>query len=120
MSVLEEIDSAISAHGQWKHKLREIIRSGESEHTVAHVRSDKNCSFGKWLHIRIDPAVKSSAHYKAAVDLHAKFHEEAAKVLELGLKGETDAATSAMSLTSPFTQTSAALTAKLNDWKSSL
>ena len=118
--IQDEIKQAISAHGKWKHKLRSIIDSGESDVTASHVKADNNCSFGKWLHGRINPNEKGSPHYAAVVQLHAEFHQEAAKILELGLKGDKDAANAAMALTSPFSQISAKLTQELNKWLDSL
>ncbi len=120
MSITDEINSAISAHGQWKQKLRKIIDPGESEYTITHVESDKNCSFGKWLYERISPEHKNSPQYARAVELHAQFHKEAAKVMSLGMRGEKEAANKAMGLTAAFSQTSAALTKELNNWKGSL
>ena len=53
MSVHDEIDKAISAHGMWKQKLRNAIDTGECESTPAKVKMDNNCAFGKWLYERI-------------------------------------------------------------------
>lgn len=89
MAISEEIGKAITAHGQWKQKLRSAIDTGTSESTPERVRKDNNCSFGKWLHDRIDENDKSSPHYLEAVKLHAKFHVEAASVLKLALAGRT-------------------------------
>lgn len=120
MSIFEEIDKAISAHGSWKHKLRQIIEVGESEYTVEHVSSDRNCGFGKWLHERIPDERKQSDFYHSAVAHHADFHKEAAKVLALGLAGKKEEASQAMSLNSPFAQISAKLTKELKAWQQSL
>lgn len=120
MSIKEEIDNAIAAHGQWKHKLRKAIDTGESESTPERVKQDNNCAFGKWLHVRIDASAKASAHYPKAVSLHAEFHKIAGHVLDLALKGEKDQASSLISLGSEFSKLSAQLTKELKTWQESL
>ena len=49
MTKLTIFDKAVFAHSQWKHRLREAIKTGESEWTVAEVRADDRCDFGEWL-----------------------------------------------------------------------
>ncbi len=120
MSVHDEIDKAISAHGMWKQKLRKAIDTGESESTPDKVKMDNNCAFGKWLHERIDPSVKTSAMYKEVVDLHASFHKEAGTILDLALKGEKEQANELMKLGQNFAKYSGALTIKMKEWKQSL
>lgn len=120
MSVKEEIDMAIGAHGAWKQKLRTAIETGECESTPERVKQDNNCSFGKWLHERIDPSTKSSAYYQEALTLHAEFHKEAGRILEIALNGEKDEAKDQLKIGSHFAKTSANLTKKLQEWKSTL
>jgi len=43
----EEITKAISAHGNWKQRLRQAIESGNSEYTVEKLKVDNQCDFGK-------------------------------------------------------------------------
>ncbi len=120
MSVHEEITNAISAHGQWKQKLRTAIATGECESTPDKVKMDCNCSFGKWLHERIDPFHKTSPFYPQVVELHAQFHREAGNILELALTGHQEEASNLLSLGSDFAKYSAKLTHVMGDWKSSL
>lgn len=120
MSVYDEIDKAISAHGMWKHKLRSAIDTRECESTPDKVKMDNNCAFGKWLHERIDPSVKSSPYYSEIVNLHAQFHKEAGTILELALDGDKDQANKLMGLGQKFSKCSAALTRKMTEWKDSL
>ena len=120
MTIHDEISQAISAHGKWKQKLRSAINTGQCESTPAKVKKDNNCSFGKWLHGRIDPTHKDSQYYPKIVDLHAKFHQEAGAILELALNGKTDEANSLLGLTSDFAKYSAQLTATMKDWQNSL
>ncbi|WP_028025436.1 CZB domain-containing protein [Enterovibrio calviensis] len=117
MSIRTEIDNAVGAHGAWKQKLRTAINTGECESTPDKVKQDNNCSFGKWLHHRIDGEHKRSDFYKEVVDLHAAFHREAGAILELALNGDKDTANERMKLGSQFAVLSANLTAKMRDWQ---
>jgi len=119
MSVHDEIDKAISAHGMWKQKLRTAIESGESESTPEKVSSDKNCSFGKWLHERIDPSAKESSYYGEIVQLHAEFHVAAGEILRLALLGDQEKANQLMGLSEDFAQKSGYLTKKMQEWQAS-
>ncbi|MDH5611216.1 MAG: CZB domain-containing protein [Gammaproteobacteria bacterium] len=120
MSVHEEINKAIAAHAMWKQKLRVAIDTGVCESTPDKVKMDNNCAFGKWLHERIDPKVKGTAHYKEVVDLHARFHKEAGSILELALNGNTDDANKLMKIGSNFSSLSAGLTLKMKSWREHL
>ena len=104
MSIHEEITNAISAHGAWKHKLRKAIDSGTSESTPDKVKMDNNCSFGKWLHERIEPSAKSSPFYDEVVKLHARFHAAAGEILALAIDGQKDKANELMGATKDFSR----------------
>jgi len=116
----EEIEKAIEAHGAWKKKLRDAIDTGTSESTPEKVSQDNNCSFGKWLHERIDPEAKNDPHYPSAVELHAKFHKEAGKILALALDGKKDDATKGIAIGSDFYTATNELTKHMKDWRDSL
>lgn len=120
MATHDEIDKAIGAHGQWKQKLRTAIDTGQSESTPTKVRQDDNCSFGQWLHNRIDPDVKDTPHYSKIVSLHAQFHEEAGAILALALKGEKDDANDRMKLGGKFASISGQLISTMKEWQSTL
>ncbi len=119
MSELHPIDRAIAAHAKWKSNLRLAIDTGRSEYTVERVRPDYLCDFGKWLLDR-PPAVKTGEHYRNVRDLHARFHLEASRVLELALTGHRDEATAAMAMGGSFASVSAKLTAAMTAWKKAL
>lgn len=120
MSVKDEISKAISAHGQWKQKLRTAIQTGECESTPSKVKQDNNCAFGKWLHERIDGGAKGSVYYSDVVDLHAEFHQQAGAILELAVNGDPEQARGLMGLGQPFAKYSSALTLKLKEWQAAL
>jgi hypothetical protein len=101
MELRIDFDQIINNHSRWKHLLKKVIESGQSEFTVAHVRDAHHCAFGKWLY---SPDGKSLPHYSKVVELHQHFHEEAAKVLELALQGHFYQASEQLKLGSPFSQ----------------
>ncbi|MBL4583954.1 MAG: CZB domain-containing protein [Pseudomonadales bacterium] len=116
MSIQQEIEKAIAAHGAWKQKLRSAIDLGTSESTPDKVCKDNNCSFGKWLHERIDPSAKDSPFYPTVLKLHAQFHVAAADILTLALRGEKEKANELMGLTKDFAKYSGELTRKMKEW----
>lgn len=120
MSIRDEIPKAISAHGQWKVKLKRAIDTGECDSTPAKVKRDNNCSFGKWLHERIETQHRSTPYYNEVVKLHADFHKEAGSILELALNGSKDEATQKLGLGSDFSSLSSRLTKKMTEWLNSL
>ncbi|KXF80926.1 CZB domain-containing protein [Enterovibrio coralii] len=117
MTIIKEIDAAVGAHGAWKQKLRNAINTGECESTPERVKQDNNCSFGKWLHYRIEEQYKASPYYEEVVSLHAAFHREAGSILALALNGDVEAASEKMKLCSEFSSLSASLTAKMREWQ---
>ncbi len=116
MSIPEEIQNAIAAHGMWKHRLRSAVDTGKSEFSVAVVCLDNQCPFGKWLH-SVASELKASPRWKCVKVAHADFHREAAKVLELALSGRQPEARDALSFTGKFAAASARLTQEMMAWK---
>ncbi|MGP0047572.1 MAG: CZB domain-containing protein [Solirubrobacteraceae bacterium] len=97
--------------------LGSAIASGKSEFDVATVRQDDKCDFGQWLNHSSAAQDRTSAHYKAAKQLHADFHTEAARVLALAVGGKKAEAEQGMALGSTFATTSGKLTHELMAWK---
>lgn len=84
-------DEAISAHVNWKTKLRALC-SGQGEVDAATLGRDDVCVLGKWLN---DEGARYSAEaqYRLVKDAHLKFHRVASKVAELAKSGKRAAAT---------------------------
>jgi hypothetical protein len=116
----QQITAAVSAHGQWKARLATAIKEGKSEFTPAVVRQDNQCPFGKWLYGEVDAASKTSPHYAKVKTLHAAFHENAAKVLDLAVSGKAAEATAAMAIGGDFAKASSQITVALGEWSRSL
>lgn len=119
MANKDEITKAIGAHGLWKQRLRQAIDTGKSDFTVEKVRPDNNCDFGKWLH-GLAAGDKTSAHWKTVQELHANFHQEASRVLDLALKGKKPDAEKGIAPDSPFAKVSTSLTGAMMKWKESI
>ncbi len=118
---VEMIQKAIATHAKWKARLRTAVSTGEFDVTPAVVRADNRCEFGKWLYgPDFAAADKETQNYRAAADLHAKFHQEAAKIVELATSGNKDEAERAMGLEGSYTKASSALTRELVRWRVSL
>ncbi|MFN4277837.1 MAG: methyl-accepting chemotaxis protein [Ferrovibrio sp.] len=88
--VLTAIDKAVSAHAQWKNRLRVAVETRQSDITPDHACKDNLCQFGKWLYgdaLGISRAEKG-ADYEAIRHMHAEFHVQAAETLKKALAGD--------------------------------
>lgn len=74
-----DLDKALSAHAEWKVKLRTAIAKCETM-DVAKVSADNCCELGKWLHGADKPKLQNVAAYRDLVTKHATFHKEAGRV----------------------------------------
>lgn len=118
MIKVEMIQKAIAAHARWKARLRSAVDTGKFDVTVAIVKTDDQCEFGKWLYgPDFSAAERQTQNFRAAKDLHAKFHLEAAKVVEWATSGHKDMAEEAMGLQGSYTKASSALTRELVEWR---
>lgn len=76
-----DLEKALTAHAEWKTKLRMAIQKKErlDEATIA---GDRNCPFGQWLHGEARQNYARLPSHAACVGRHAEFHREAAAVAE--------------------------------------
>jgi len=117
MKFKEEIKSAVGAHGVWKKKLKSAITTGEIDVSVATIRAEKQCSFGKWLYgPTITAKQKKSEYFQKVQELHAVFHEKAAQVAQLAIAGEKIRAEKMLNVKGEFTIASAELTTTMIAW----
>ena len=119
MSHSQEIDNALNAHGAWKQRLLSAIEAGSSEFQVPAVKVDNGCAFGKWFYA-LPMDMRSSEHGVKVQKLHAAFHQEAARILELAVNKKKAEATAAIGLGSQYSNTSGQLAMALNSWKRAL
>jgi hypothetical protein len=113
------IQKAIAAHANWKARLRSAVATGHlDEVPVATVKMDNHCEFGKWLHgPAFSGAEKQTEGFRKALELHARFHREAAKIVELAAAGRKRDAENAMGFEGGYTKASSALTNELVLWR---
>ena len=91
--LVEEINSAIGAHGMWKMRLRTAVRTGRSEVHSSIACCDDQCAFGKWLYgPDFDASTRAGMPYQVVKRLHAEFHQCAGSVLSYVERGNTAAA----------------------------
>lgn len=117
--VAGEIEKALQAHGMWKHRLQAAIETGKTEHSVGTVKVDNACAFGKWLY-SLPASEQGSETWKTVQKLHASFHEEAGRILDLALTNrKTEAVTALTDNTGRFATSSEELTTILLKWRES-
>lgn len=116
-TIKEQIRAGIAAHGQWKTRLLDAIQTGKSEFNPSTVKMDNQCAFGKWMYSLPEKErnCKSCLEIKEA---HAKFHQTAAKILELALAGKRAEAEKEMAIGSDYARDSAHLVHLLSHWNS--
>jgi hypothetical protein len=119
MSDSEKIGKAISAHADWKLRLKSAIDTGKSEWTVERVNPDNLCDFGKWLY-SLPESDRQNIHWPTVRELHAIFHKEAARVLGLALNGKPQEARDAMAFGSLYATNSSKLTWAMMEWRKSI
>jgi hypothetical protein len=113
-----QIDKAIAAHTKWKTRLTEAIESGKLDTPLATVASDHQCDFGRWLYGNtIDGGHKDTTHYEEVKQLHASFHQAAARVAEMATAGKATDARKLMEPSGDFTDRSVKLVRSLLAWK---
>ncbi len=84
---------------------------------MAEIAPDDLCVFGEWLYgDQIADYEKASPAYHEVVRLHARFHAEAAHVLELALAGRRWEAAAAMGDGSAYARASVDLVNALAAW----
>jgi hypothetical protein len=118
MASSAEIDHAIGAHALWKSRLKMTIESGRIDMPVDSIRRDDQCDFGKWLQGKaLSAADKATADCRKVDELHRRFHQTAARVVELALSGRKAEAETMMILGGEYAAISDKLTEAMTDWK---
>ncbi len=119
MTAKDQIASAIAAHQEWKARLIHAIQQGSSDYQPTIVEKDDQCALGHWL-CDCDPELLQSIHYQTVRQLHADFHREAARILELALNGQRGQACLALGLGSQYVKISSALVLEMRKWERDL
>ena len=74
-------DEAIQAHVLWKMKLGDYLRNPDGSLKSQDIQVDNKCELGQWLHSD-GSKWNFLPEYSNLLFEHARFHEEAAKVVE--------------------------------------
>ncbi|WP_156906176.1 CZB domain-containing protein [Novosphingobium acidiphilum] len=118
-AIIDEVNSAIGAHGMWKMRLRTAIMSGQCEITAAHACRDDKCAFGTWIYgPSLDAQVRAGVPYQVIKRLHAEFHQTAGGVLAQVERGNMADAKATMD--GEFADRSEKLVRALTKWKGEL
>ena len=118
-AIIEEINTAIGAHGKWKFRLKTAINTGTADVTPDQVSCDDQCEFGKWLYgPTISPEVAEGMPYMVVKRLHGEFHQIAGAVMIKAISGQSEAAQTL--LDGDFSAKSQVLTKVLSKWKREL
>jgi hypothetical protein len=114
MELAAHLRLAQASHAMWRHLLASALGTGRTARPVDEVRREDACDFGAWLlgteRLRESPA------FAPVRELHLRFHEEAARALELVLDGQPEAAERALSDGGPFDRASRDLEDALERW----
>ncbi|MBV6492992.1 MAG: hypothetical protein LDLANPLL_00999 [Turneriella sp.] len=108
--------AAISAHGEWKVYLRRAVQNNGKGLDVQQVALDNQCVFGKWLYSETGILYSNDRNYSIVKALHADFHREAGRVVELCKNHEPHKALDAISENSYYSQISKNLSAAVQEW----
>jgi hypothetical protein len=119
MNYQDDIEKALTAHGAWKHRLNTAIASGSSEFQVIQIKEDNRCDFGKWFY-SLPIEIRGTDYGKKVQKLHAEFHVEAARILDLALKGKKKEALQSLETGTQYVRISGQLYLELNQWKQRL
>ena len=99
-------DEAITAHRQWKVRLRAVIDATSKEVLdPGNIAVDNKCVLGQWIHGDARQYLQL-AQYTSLVQEHANFHKCAAEVLQLAQTGQKDRAKMLLDVDGPFTEAS--------------
>ncbi|MEI6556783.1 MAG: CZB domain-containing protein [Rhodospirillaceae bacterium] len=113
-----EVDDAIVAHCIWGQRLRDAIDTGTFDLSPGDVIKDDACTFGHWLYgDSIPEAAKALPSYTEIITIHAQFHECAAGIVDLALRGKKHEALERMAITSDYATLSIMLTQCLRKWQ---
>ena len=113
-----QLRAGLMAHELWRSGLISAVLTGRGLVRPTEAGRDDACDFGRWLvRLRDLPEVPQVA---AVRELHARFHREAAEVLELATAGRRPEATRAVGPGSRFDEAALKLGAAVKDWIAAL
>lgn len=90
-------DDAVSAHVNWKMRLRSFIDGISTEKldpTV--IEKDNQCALGKWIYGEGAGMCKTASEFETLKSEHARFHKCAASIVRKVTSGDKGGATTAL------------------------
>ena len=75
-----KLEDALSAHAEWKFRLRRFIDGGSEKLSSAVACRDDQCELGKWMQTP-HPALAAFAEFGEAKAAHAEFHRRVGEVV---------------------------------------
>lgn len=111
MSLKDEINQAISAHGQWKVKFRDFM-DGKLDLDPNVVKQNNQCQFGKWLE-GDGRKLMAKGDFDEIHRLHTEFHKAAGDVVVKKKAGDVAGAQAALGPSGAFTKASSELTRRM-------
>lgn len=109
-----QIRVALASHAMWRHHLENAILTGRAPRSVEELRREDRCAFGTWL-LGL-PALRAEPRFVEVRERHLRFHEEAARVLELAIGGQAQAAALAMAEHGRYHRAATELREALERW----
>lgn len=119
MVTKESIDRMIEAHSTWKTHFHLAISAGHHDVNSGSVAADAECPLGKWLHDTPAEEKRGTDYHNVKV-LHAEFHREAGKIVEMATSGRRDEALSNLAFAGPYGSASGKLVLALYEWKAKI
>jgi hypothetical protein len=104
-----DLDKAVQAHVAWKMKLSGYFKNPDQSLKASVVGADNQCELGKWLHGE-GKQYASHPEYKKLIEEHAKFHREAANLINKADRGEKVTDEIAFGSNSPYSHVSNTVT----------
>jgi methyl-accepting chemotaxis protein len=110
------LDNALSAHSEWKVKLRAAILKKEKLDARA-IHADNCCDLGKWLHGDARRQFSGKSAYLPLVQKHKEFHQQAGRVADAINAEKFDDANAALGAGTDFAKASSAVGVAINALK---
>jgi len=115
-----QLAAAARSHGAWKATLLQALVAGTSDQDPDLVARDDRCQLGTWLYHQSTPTDRGSDHFEPLRELHAGFHELAARILRQAAGSDRGHASRAIAFGGEFDKLSAQLIDRINAWRDDL
>ena len=96
-----DFDHAISAHSNWKGKLRAYLAKPDRSLSSSEIAQDNKCDLGKWIHGE-GAAHANLPEFQTLRSEHAHFHKAAAEVVRKADAGQNMTEETALGSKSEF------------------